>query len=95
MSMILNVVYLSWLPRSGCCIPKTDELFRSLLTYEITMKSHQDVQDKWKKSIALKISIIDEEDDENEASEEDENFTLITRKFKEFIEFGHNKGKKF
>lgn len=65
------------------------------MTHEITMKSHQGVKDKKNKIIGLKVSTIDEEDEEDEASEENKDFTLITRKLKNFIKLEKNKGKKF
>lgn len=55
------------------------------------MKSNQEVKNKKKKSITLKVSI----DEKKEPSKEDENLVLITRKFKKFITFEKNKGRKF
>ena len=66
------------------------------MTHEITMKSHKKrVEDKKEKNITLKASTIDEETGEEETSKEDEDLTLITRKFKKFIKFNKNKEKKF
>ena len=66
------------------------------MTHEITMKSHKKrVEDKKEKNITLKASTIDEEAGEEETSKEDEDLTLITRKFKKFIKFNKNKEKKF
>ena len=69
------------------------------MTHEITMKSHKKKkkreEDKKEKNITLKASTIDEETGEEETSKEDEDLTLITRKFKKFIKFNKNKEKKF
>ena len=66
------------------------------MTHEITMKSHKKrVEDKKEKNITLKASTIDEETGEEETSKEDEDLTLITRKFKKFIKFNKNKETKF
>lgn len=62
------------------------------MSHEITMKSQQEVQDKKKKSITLKVSIDEKEE---EPSKEDEDLVLITRKFKKFIKFEKNKRRKF
>lgn len=43
-----------------------EELIVSLMTREITMKSHQEAEDKRKKSITFKTSTIDEDEDEDE-----------------------------
>ena len=67
------------------------------MTHEITMKSHKKkkrVEDKKEKNITLKASNIDEETGEEETRKEDEDLTLITRKFKKFIKFNKNKEKK-
>ena len=69
-----------------------EKLIGSLMTHEITIKSHQKVEDKKKKNITLKASIIDEED---EASEEDEDLALIVNKLKKFIKFKKKKENKF
>ena len=39
------------------------------MTHELTMKIHQDVEDKKKKSIALKVSTIEEEVEEDNDNE--------------------------
>ena len=46
-----------------------EELIGSLMTHELTMKIHQDVEDKKKKSIALKVSTIEEEVEEDNDNE--------------------------
>ena len=62
-----------------------DQLMGSLMTHEITMKTHED-HDKKKKSIAFKSST-----QENESSDEeyiDEEFAMMARKFKKFFRKG-------
>ena len=62
------------------------------MTHEITMKIHQEVEDKKKINMALKA--LRNDDDEDEQSEEDEDLALIIKKFKRFIKFGKNKGRR-
>ena len=62
-----------------------EELIGSLMTHEITMKNHQEVEDEKKKNIALKISQNNEkevdgnEEEERNTSEEDEDLAFISR----------------
>lgn len=68
-----------------------ENLIRSLMTHEITMKSHRDVEEKKKKSITLKIITHEKEFEETEnESRKDENLALIKMKFRKFM-----KGEKF
>ena len=68
-----------------------ENLIRSLMTHEITMKSHWDVEEKKKKSITLKIITHEEEFEETEnESRKDENLALMKMKFRKFM-----KGEKF
>ena len=62
-----------------------EELIGSLMTHEITMKNHQEVENEKKKNIALKISQNNEkevdgnEEEERNTSEEDEDLAFISR----------------
>ena len=62
-----------------------EELIGSLMTHEITMKNHQEVEDEKKKNIALKISQNNEkevdgnEEEERNTSEEYEDLAFISR----------------
>ena len=56
------------------------------------MKRYREVKDKEKKSITLKASI--DEGEEEAPSEEGEDFAFIARKFKKFMKFKRNKRKK-
>ena len=58
-----------------------DELMGSLMTHEITMRTHED-HDKKKKGFAFKSS-IKEEDSSNE--DDDEKFAMMARRFKKFF----------
>lgn len=69
-----------------------EELIDSLMAHRITMKRYGEVKDKEKKSITLKASI--DEDEEETPSEEGEDFAFIARKFKKLMNFKRNKRKK-
>ena len=62
-----------------------EELIGSLMTHEITMKNHQEVENEKKKNIALKISQNNEkevdgnEEEERNTSEEYEDLAFISR----------------
>ncbi|GAV58261.1 LOW QUALITY PROTEIN: UBN2 domain-containing protein, partial [Cephalotus follicularis] len=56
-----------------------EQLLGSLMTHETTMKNHERVETKKKKSIALKASKEDSE------SDEDGDMALITSQFKKFL----------
>ncbi|GAV79708.1 zf-CCHC domain-containing protein/UBN2 domain-containing protein [Cephalotus follicularis] len=63
-----------------------EQLLGSLMTHETTMKNHENVEVKKKKSIAFKASKEDSE------SDEDGDVALITSQFKRFLK--NQKGKK-
>ncbi|GAV82569.1 zf-CCHC domain-containing protein [Cephalotus follicularis] len=63
-----------------------EQLLGSLMTHETTMKNHENVEVKKKKSIAFKASKEDSE------SDEDRDVALITSQFKRFLK--NQKGKK-
>ena len=65
-------------------ILELDELMGSLMTHEITMKSHDD-HDKKKKGIAFKSSI---KEDESSEEDDDEEFAMMARRFKKFFRKG-------
>ncbi|GAV91098.1 UBN2 domain-containing protein, partial [Cephalotus follicularis] len=56
-----------------------EQLLGSLMTHETTMKNHENVEVKKKKSIAFKAS------KEESESEEDEDVALISSRFKRFL----------
>ena len=58
-----------------------DELMGSLMTHEITMKSHDD-HDKKKKGIAFKSTIKEEESSDED---DDEEFAMMAKRFKKFF----------
>ena len=63
-----------------------EELLGSLMTYELSMKQHQEEDVKKKRIIALKSTAQpDEESDDTENEKQDEEMTLITRRFKKFL----------
>ena len=63
-----------------------EELLRSLMTHELSMKQHQEEDVKKKRTISLKSTTqLDEKSDDIENEEQDEEMTLITRKFKRFL----------
>ena len=62
-----------------------DELMGSLMTHEITMKSHDD-HDKKKKGIAFKSSIKEEETSDED--DDDEEFAMMAKRFKRFFRKG-------
>lgn len=68
-----------------------EELIDSLMAHRITMKRYGEVKDKEKKSITLKASI--DEDEEETPSEEGEDFAFIARKFKKLMNFRGTRGK--
>ena len=68
------------------------ELIRSLITHDIIMKSHQDVEHKKENSIVFKASTYKEEV-ENESENED--FAIITIKFRKFMKGERFKGRRF
>ncbi|KAL6312306.1 hypothetical protein AAG906_004890 [Vitis piasezkii] len=73
-----------------------ENLMGFLMTHEITMKSHRDVEDKKKKSITLKVITHEEEVEEIEnESRKDENLALITMNFRKFMKCEKFKGKRF
>ena len=59
-----------------------DELMGSLMTHEITMKSHDDHDKKKKKGKAFK-SLIKEEESSDE--DDDEEFAMMAKRFKKFF----------
>ncbi|GAV68910.1 hypothetical protein CFOL_v3_12413 [Cephalotus follicularis] len=63
-----------------------EQLLGSLMTHETTMKNHENVEVKKKKTIAFKASKEDSE------SDEDGYVALITSQFKRFLK--NHKGKK-
>ncbi|GAV83332.1 UBN2 domain-containing protein, partial [Cephalotus follicularis] len=65
---------------------RLEQLLGSLMTHEMTMKSHEHVETRKKKPIALKVS---KKDCENDG---DGDMALITSQFKKFLE--SQKGKK-
>ncbi|WJZ98619.1 hypothetical protein VitviT2T_017131 [Vitis vinifera] len=69
-----------------------EELIGSLMTYDINLaKKQQEVEDKKKNSIALKVTTKEEEEvEEEKEGEEDEDLSLITRKFNKLM-----RGEKF
>ncbi|GAV73354.1 UBN2 domain-containing protein, partial [Cephalotus follicularis] len=90
---ILRCLLKSWTPKVTAIEEAKDlstlpleQLLGSLMTHETAMKSHEHVETKKKKSIALKAS---KEDSENDG---DEDFALITSQFKKFLK--RQKGKK-
>ncbi|GAV63492.1 LOW QUALITY PROTEIN: zf-CCHC domain-containing protein/UBN2 domain-containing protein, partial [Cephalotus follicularis] len=56
-----------------------EQLLGSLMTHETTMKNHESVETKKKKTIALRAS------KEESESDEDEDLALITSQFKKFL----------
>ena len=64
-----------------------EDLIGSLMTHEINLtKKQQKMEDKKKKNMTLKATTKEEEEVQDEKqSEEDENLTLITRKFNKFM----------
>ena len=64
-----------------------EELIGSLITYEITCKAHEELEDTLPKNMK-DMSLITQEDHLKENSNDedlDEDLTLLTRKFKKFI----------
>ena len=59
------------------------------------MKIYHKVENKKKKNIALKVSTIEEEVEEDNSSVGDEDLTLITRKFKKSMNGEKYKRKRF
>ncbi|GAV85804.1 zf-CCHC domain-containing protein/UBN2 domain-containing protein, partial [Cephalotus follicularis] len=90
---ILRCLPKSWTPKVTAIEEAKDlstlpleQLLGSLMTHETTMKNHENVEVKKKKSIALKASKEDSE------SDEDGDVALITSQFKRFLK--SQKGKK-
>ncbi|GAV84311.1 zf-CCHC domain-containing protein/UBN2 domain-containing protein [Cephalotus follicularis] len=90
---ILRCLPKSWTPKVTAIEEAKDlstlpleQLLGSLMTHETTMKNHENVEVKKKKSIALKTSKEDSE------SDEDGDVALITSQFKKFLK--SQKGKK-
>ncbi|GAV64557.1 UBN2 domain-containing protein, partial [Cephalotus follicularis] len=90
---ILRCLPKSWTPKVTAIEEAKDlstlpleQLFGSLMTHETTMKNHENVEVKKKKSIAFKASKEDSE------SDEDGDVALITSQFKRFLK--NQKGKK-
>uniref|UniRef100_A0A2N9F279 CCHC-type domain-containing protein n=1 Tax=Fagus sylvatica TaxID=28930 RepID=A0A2N9F279_FAGSY len=72
-----------------------DELFGSLMTYELEMNSKVEEEEvKPKKNFALKSSHHDHDNSEEESDEEEE-IALMTRKFKKFLKKKKGFGRKF
>jgi hypothetical protein len=59
-----------------------EELVGSLMTHEITMKGHEEESPK-RRSIALKSSVVEVEEDNDESGDED--IALMTRNFRNFL----------
>ncbi|GAV83854.1 LOW QUALITY PROTEIN: UBN2 domain-containing protein, partial [Cephalotus follicularis] len=90
---ILRCLPKSWTPKVTAIEEAKDlstlpleQLLGSLMTHETTMKSHEHVETKKKKSVALKASKEDSE------SDGDRDLALITSQFKQFL--NSQKGKK-
>ncbi|GAV86729.1 UBN2 domain-containing protein, partial [Cephalotus follicularis] len=90
---ILRCLPKSWTPKVTAIEEAKDlstlpleQLLGSLMTHETTMKNHENVEVKKKKSIAFKASKEDSE------SDEDGDVALITSQFKRFLK--NQKGKK-
>ena len=63
-----------------------EELLRSLMTHELSMRQHNEEEIKKKKIIALKSTIHQEEkSDYIGDDDEDEELALFTHKFKRFM----------
>uniref|UniRef100_A0A2N9GAR1 CCHC-type domain-containing protein n=1 Tax=Fagus sylvatica TaxID=28930 RepID=A0A2N9GAR1_FAGSY len=72
-----------------------DELFGSLMTYELEMNSKVEEEEvKPKKNFALKSSHHDHDNSEEESDEEEE-IALMTRKFKKFLKKKKGFGRRF
>jgi hypothetical protein len=72
-----------------------DELFGSLITYELEMNSKVEEEEvKPKKNFALKSSHHDHDNSEEESDEEEE-IALMTRKFKKFLKKKKGFGRRF
>ena len=74
-----------------------EELIGSLMTYDINLaKKQQEVEDKKKNSIALKVTTKEEEEvEEEKEGEEDEDLSLITRKFNKLMRGEKFRGRRF
>ncbi|GAV85142.1 UBN2 domain-containing protein, partial [Cephalotus follicularis] len=90
---ILRCLPKSWSPKVTAIEEAKDlstlpleQLLGSLMTHETTMKNHENVEVKKKKSIAFKASKEDSE------SDEDGDVALITSQFKRFLK--NQKGRK-
>ncbi|GAV89537.1 UBN2 domain-containing protein, partial [Cephalotus follicularis] len=90
---ILRCLPKSWTPKVTAIEEAKDlstlpleQLLGSLMTHETTMKNHENVEVKKKKSITFKASKEDSE------SDEDGDVALITSQFKRFLK--NRKGKK-
>ncbi|GAV80901.1 UBN2 domain-containing protein [Cephalotus follicularis] len=90
---ILRCLPKSWTPKvtaieeaKDLSTPPLEQLLGSLMTHETTMKNHESVETKKKKTIALRDS------KEESESDEDGEMTLITSQFKKFLK--SQKGKK-
>ncbi|GAV80142.1 UBN2 domain-containing protein, partial [Cephalotus follicularis] len=90
---ILRCLPKSWTPKvtaiekgKDLSILPVEQLLGSLMTHETTMKNHENVEVKKKKSIAFKA--LKEESE----SDEDGDIALITSQFKRFLK--NQKGKK-
>ena len=63
-----------------------EDLLGLLMTYELSMKQHQEEEVKKKRTIVLKsMAQLDEGTDDMENEEQDEEMALITRRFKKFL----------
>ncbi|GAV81312.1 UBN2 domain-containing protein, partial [Cephalotus follicularis] len=83
---ILRCLPRSWSPKVTAIEEDKDlstlpleQLLGSLMTHETTMKNHENVDAKKKKTIALKAFREESE------SEEDDEITLISKQFKKFL----------
>ncbi|GAV57705.1 UBN2 domain-containing protein, partial [Cephalotus follicularis] len=83
---ILRCLPKSWTPKATAIEEAKDlstlpleQLLGSLMTHETTMKNHENVEVKKKKSIAFKAS------KEESESDEDGDVALITSQFKRFL----------
>ncbi|GAV68733.1 LOW QUALITY PROTEIN: UBN2 domain-containing protein, partial [Cephalotus follicularis] len=83
---ILRCLPKSWTPKVTAIEEAKDlstlpleQLIGSLMTHETIMKSHEHVESKKKKSIALKAS------KEESESDEDDDIVLISKQFKKFL----------
>ncbi|GAV57972.1 UBN2 domain-containing protein, partial [Cephalotus follicularis] len=83
---ILRCLPKSWIPKvttieeaKGLTTLPLEQILGSLMTHETTMKNHESVETKKKKTIALRAS------KEESESDEDGDMALITTQFKKFL----------